>query len=217
MTLTIGLTGGIGSGKSAVSDWFAQQHIDVIDADVIAHTISTKGSPVLDELVAVFGEWVIDADGNYHRPAMREHLLAHPDDINKLNTITHPHIQHAIRTALANSNSAYRILSVPLLVEGMGRTPNLAQLCQRILVVDVPLDIQRQRAIKRDIHKLSHTDQLAYVNAIIAKQATRAQRLAVADDIVDNSQSLAELYSQLQRLHQLYLQHASQISHTPCP
>lgn len=209
MTLTIGLTGGIGSGKSAVSDWFERQGIDVIDADVIAHAITAKGSPVLDELAAAFGGWVIDDDGNYHRPAMREHLVAHPDDINELNAITHPHIQRAIHAALDSSNSAYRILSVPLLVEGMNRTPNLAKLCHRILVVDVPIEIQRQRAINRDANKLSHTDKLAYIDAIIAKQASREQRLAAADDIVDNSGSLDDLYAQLERLHGVYLSKAT--------
>lgn len=204
--LIIGLTGGIGSGKSAVSDWFAMQGGDVVDADVIAHAITAKGSPVLDELKDVFGDWVIDSGGNYNRAAMREHILKHPAAITTLNTITHPHIQAQIKDALAKSTSAYCILSVPLLVEGMAKSPNLAELCDRILVVDVPESIQIDRATKRDQIKLSHhQDPIAYVKTIIAKQATRQQRLAVADDVVDNGGTLDELYVQLERLHERYL------------
>lgn len=204
--LIIGLTGGIGSGKSAVSDWFAMQGGDVVDADVIAHAITAKGSPVLDELKDVFGDWVIDSGGNYNRAAMREHILKHPAAITTLNAITHPHIQAQIKDALAKSTSAYCILSVPLLVEGMAKSPNLAELCDRILVVDVPESIQIGRATKRDQIKLSHhQDPIAYVKTIIAKQATRQQRLAVADDVVDNGGTLDELYVQLERLHEGYL------------
>lgn len=204
--LIIGLTGGIGSGKSAVSDWFAMQGRDVVDADVIAHAITAKGSPVLDELKDVFGDWVIDGGGNYNRAAMREHILKHPAAITTLNAITHPHIQAQIKDALAKSTSAYCILSAPLLVEGMAKSPNLAELCDRILVVDVPESIQIDRATKRDQIKLSHhQDPVAYVKTIIAKQATRQQRLAVADDVVDNGGTLDELYVQLERLHERYL------------
>lgn len=204
--LIIGLTGGIGSGKSAVSDWFAMQGRDVVDADVIAHAITAKGSPVLDELKDVFGDWVIDSGGNYNRAAMREHILKHPAAITTLNAITHPHIQAQIKDALAKSTSAYCILSAPLLVEGMAKSPNLAELCDRILVVDVPESIQIDRATKRDQIKLSHhQDPVAYVKTIIAKQATRQQRLAVADDVVDNGGTLDELYVQLERLHERYL------------
>ncbi|ANB92193.1 hypothetical protein MOVS_09695 [Moraxella ovis] len=204
--LIIGLTGGIGSGKSAVSDWFAMRGIDVVDADVIAHAITAKGSPVLDELKEAFGDWVIDSDGNYNRAAMREHILKHPAAITTLNAITHPHIQAQIKDALTKSTSTYCILSVPLLVEGMAKSPNLAELCDRILVVDVPESTQIDRATKRDQIKLSHhQDPIAYVKTIIAKQATRQQRLAVADDVVDNGGTLDELYVQLERLHEGYL------------
>lgn len=204
--LIIGLTGGIGSGKSAVSDWFAMQGIDVVDADVIAHAITAKGSPVLDELKAAFGNWVIDSDGNYNRGAMREHILKHPAAITTLNAITHPHIQARIKDALEKSTAAYCVLSVPLLVEGMAKSPNLAELCDRILVVDVPESIQIHRATKRDQIKLSHhQDPTAYVKTIIAKQVTRQQRLAAADDVVDNAGTLDELYAQLERLHESYL------------
>lgn len=206
MTLTIGLTGGIGSGKSAASEWFCQQGIDIIDADVIAHAITDKGSPVLDELSSAFGDWVINADGTYNRPAMRTHILDNPSAIHRLNAITHPYIQTQIKTALACSTSIYRILAVPLLVEGMTKSPNLAELCDRILVVDVPESLQIERASQRDAHKLSHQDAQEYIKTIIAKQAHRTQRLAVADDVVDNSQSLAHLHTQLQALHAFYLQ-----------
>lgn len=207
--LTIGLTGGIGSGKSAVSDWFANQGIDVIDADVIAHTLITKGSAVACELVAVFGDWVIDDDGNYNRRAMREHILHHPSAINTLNAITHPHIQKRIIAALCDSDSVYRILSVPLLIEGMGKPYSLAKLCHRILVVDAPMSVQIKRTLKRDHAKLSACqDPTAYIKTIINKQATRQKRLAAAHDVVDNSGTLDSLYAQLKVLHQKYLSYA---------
>lgn len=208
--LTIGLTGGIGSGKSAVSDWFAKQGIDVIDADIIAHAITAKGSPALDQLAQAFGDWVIIKDGEhageYNRAAMRAYILANPDAINTLNAITHPHIQARIVDELERSTSSYRILSVPLLTEGMKKSPNLAQLCDRILVVDVPEHIQLERALARDSNKLAHHDNpTAYIQAIIAKQATRQDRLSVSDDVVDNSGTLDQLHTQLEDLHQYYL------------
>lgn len=212
-TLTIGLTGGIGSGKSAVSDWFARQGIDVIDADVIAHAITAKGSAVLDELVQSFGEWVViqggEQVGEYNRSAMRKHILNNPDAIHTLNAITHPHIQARIKNELSSSMSAYRILSVPLLVEGMDKPTSLATLCDRILVVDVPEKLQIQRALVRDAAKLStQDDPAAYIHAIIQKQASRQARLAIADDVVDNGGTLDELYAQLDVLHRRYLEMA---------
>lgn len=215
MTLTVGLTGGIGSGKSVVSDWFAKQGIDVIDADVIAHAITTKGSVVLDELVHAFGDWVI-SDGNYNRPAMRQHILHNPSAIDTLNAITHPHIQAQIKDALHQSTSPYRILSVPLLVEGMSRSPNLAQLCDRILVVDLSQEKQIQRTLARDAAKsASKEDAASYVKTIIKKQASRQARLAVCDDVVNNGGTLDELYPQLQQLHQTYLDIADQVGFNP--
>lgn len=212
-TLTIGLTGGIGSGKSAVSDWFARQGIDVIDADVIAHAITAKGSAVLDELVRSFGEWVViqggEQVGEYNRSAMRKHILDNPDAIHTLNAITHPHIQARIKNELSSSTSAYRILSVPLLVEGMDKPTSLATLCDRILVVDVPEKLQIQRALARDAAKLStQDDPAAYIHAIIQKQASRQARLAIADDVVDNGGTLDGLYAQLDVLHRRYLEMA---------
>lgn len=203
--LTIGLTGGIGSGKSAVSDWFVSQGIDVIDADVIAHAITAKNSPVLDELVHAFGEWIV-IDGKYNRAAMRDYILKDRNAINTLNNIIHPHIQTHIKDELACSTSLYHILSVPLLVEGMNKSPSLAKLCDRILLVDVPESVQIQRALGRDATKLAtHSDPTAYIKTIIAKQATRNERLVVSDDVVDNSGTLDELYEQLQKLHEFYL------------
>lgn len=204
--LVVGLTGGIGSGKSAVSDWFANQGIDVVDADVIAHAILVKGSVALDELCHAFGAWVIDTNGNYNRVAMRQHILAKPNAIATLNAVTHPHIRADIIDKLTKSTTDYCILSVPLLIEGMKKSPNLAELCDRILMVDVPKSLQIKRASLRDVAKLSaHANPTAYIQAIIAKQATRQERLAVADDVVDNGGTLDELYAQLAKLHEYYL------------
>lgn len=201
-TPIIGLTGGIGSGKSMVSDWFGSQGIDVIDADIIAHQITTKDSPTLMALKDAFGDWVVDADGHYHRANMRQHLLDNPTDITRLNAITHPAINDAINDALAKSTSAYRILSVPLLVENRHSPKSLYQLCDRVLVVDVPVALQKQRATQRDAHK--HANIHEYIDTIIAKQATRQERLSVACDVVDNSGDVAHLIGQLPALHRYY-------------
>ncbi|OOR92355.1 dephospho-CoA kinase [Moraxella caviae] len=197
--LTIGVTGGIGSGKTAVTDWFASQGIDVIDADVISRTIIKKGSALLASIRAEFGDWVLTAQGEYDRAAMRAHIVANPHAIARLNALTHPAIRDEIMAQLAASTSVYRILSVPLLVEGMAKSPNLAELCDRILVVNVSRQTQIERASRRDGQSVQA------ICAIIDKQATPQERLAVADDVVDNEGSLAQLYAALQPLHERYL------------
>lgn len=199
----VGLTGGIGSGKTAVSDYFATQGMDVIDADVIAHHLTAKGSPLLDTLRHSFGDWVVDNDGNYDRAAMRAYIFGRDDELARLNAIIHPAIRRAIIDELARATSPYAILSVPLLLEGRHSTPNLLELCDHLLIVDVPVVVQLERASRRD------DNAIAQIQAIIDKQISRDERLKLATklgaDIVDNSQDLPTLYAQLAPLHQRYL------------
>ncbi|UNU72585.1 dephospho-CoA kinase [Moraxella nasovis] len=199
-TFTLGVTGGIGSGKTAVTDWFNQQGIDVIDADVVARTITAKGSPVLDKLCCAFGDWVLTDTGEYNRTAMREYVFSHADAIVKLNAITHPAIRQKIIEQLNNTTSAYRILAVPLLIESMHKPDSLAKLCQRILVVKASEHNQIKRASKRDGQTIDN------IKSIISRQATPQERLRAADDIVNNDGTLNHLYDQLSVLHHKYLQ-----------
>ncbi len=212
MPLIIGLTGGIGSGKTAVSDYFAAQGIPILDADVIAHTLTAKHSPLLMTLKATFGEWVIDDDGNYNRSAMRAYVFNHPAQLNKLNAIIHPAIYHTILNDHAKATSAYVILSVPLLFEGRHKIPNLLDLCQHILVVDVPIETQLLRASARD-----KTTSEQILN-IINKQISRDERLELAyqlgADVIENTGSLKTLHAQLAKLHQKYLTMAENHSKT---
>lgn len=195
----IGLTGGIGSGKTAVSDHFATLGIDIVDADVISHAITAKGSPVLVKLAEVFGSDILK-NGELDRAKLRAIVFADPAKLAKLNAITHPAIRERIKDELHNTKSPYAILSVPLLLEGIkGDDKGLTAFCDRILVVDVPVDVQIQRAGRRD--EQSQQEILAIIN----RQISRENRLALADDVVDNSGDLEHLYKQINQLHKKYL------------
>jgi len=195
--LIIGLTGGIGSGKTAASDWFAMQGITVVDADVVAREVVAVGQPALIEIQQTFGEWALLSDGTLNRAALRQHVFDHPEDRKKLEQITHARIYASMSTQLRAATSPYVILVSPLLLES-GKA-GMASLCQRILVVDVPETIQRERAGARDGQTPESIDR------IIAVQIARQDRLALADDIVVNDGELLHLYAQLQIIHQSYL------------
>lgn len=197
--MIVGLTGGIGSGKTAVSDWFAGQNIDVVDADLIAHQLTQKDSPLLTTLQHNFGDWVLYKNGHYNRQAMRQFIFSNPDKLAQLNAITHPAIQQKILYHLKQSHSAYTLLVAPLLFENRKQSP-LFGLCQRFLVVDSPVELQRQRASRRD---------KSDVDAIIKRQISRTERLALAHtlnaDIIVNDSTLDKLHQRLVPLHQKYL------------
>lgn len=195
----VGLTGGIGCGKTAVSDYFLRHHIEVVDADVVAHTLSQQHSPLLDAIAQTFGDWVLDKQGNYNRPAMRDFVFANPQALAKLNAITHPIIVQTCLEQLEQTTSPYAILSAPLLIENKNNTPNLFDQCQTILVVDIPVTLQLERASLRD-----NTDKTR-IQQIITQQIDRTTRLSYADHVVDNSQDLPHLYTQLATLHAHYL------------
>lgn len=195
----IGLTGGIGSGKTAVSDWFATQGIDIVDADVISRAITAKGSPILTELQNAFGADIVFA-GELDRVALRGRIFNDPSAVVRLNAITHPAIREQIVAGLSNAHSPYVILSAPLLLESVkGDDRGLLAYCDRVLVVDVPVEIQIERASRRDGQSREQ------ILDIINRQIDRATRLTYADDVVDNSGDLPTLYLQLEKLHQTYL------------
>ena len=204
-TLVVGLTGGIGSGKSAASAWFAEQGIDIIDADVIAHEIVAKGSTTLHKIQKKFGDWVLNGDGSMDRVAVRTHVFSHPEALIELEAITHPAIREAAKTQLATSTSPYVILSAPLLIEAA--EAGLANLCQRILVMDATEETQIARASQRDEQSIQK------IKAIMVNQLSREERNRHADDVVLNESDLAALYVQLAPLHQEYLKLAQQLKY----
>ena len=193
----IGLTGGIGSGKTVASDWFAAQGITVVDADVVARQAVAVGQPALIEIKHTFGDWALLTDGSLNRSALRQHVFDHPEDRKKLEQITHSRIHTAMSKQLQAATSPYVILVSPLLLES-GKA-GLASLCQRILVIDVTEAVQRSRAGARDGQTPESIDR------IIAVQIARHNRLALADDIVVNDGELTHLYPQLQAKHEQYL------------
>lgn len=195
MSLIIGLTGGIGSGKTAASDWFAQQGITVIDADVVAREIVEPGKPALTEIQQTFGNWVIQQDGTLDRAALRQYIFNHPEARATLEGITHPRIRQQIISQLNNATSSYRMLVSPLLIESRQH-----ELVDRVLLVDVPEHLQLSRASLRD----SQTAEA--IAKIMQVQMPRLQRQTHANDIVVNDGDLVHLYSQLMPLHQKYLQ-----------
>jgi dephospho-CoA kinase len=202
-TLVVGLTGGIGSGKSAASAWFAEQGIDIIDADVIAHEIVTKGSATLRKIQKRFGDWVLNGDGSMDRAAVRTHVFTNPEALIELEAITHPAIRETAKAKLDSTTSPYVILSAPLLIEGA--EAGLANLCQRILVMDATEDTQLTRASQRDDQSIQK------IKAIMTNQLSREERNRHADDVILNESDLASLYLQLEPLHQEYLKLAQQL------
>ena len=198
----LGLTGGIGSGKSKVSEWFTEQGVTVVDADVLARQVVAAGSKTLYQIVAKFGDWVLTAEDELDRRAMREYIFARPQALMDLEQITHPAIRHAAKQQVAAATSPYVVLVAPLLLEAS--EAGLANLCQRVLVIDSREDLQVVRASTRD------GQTVASIERIMANQLSREARLAQADDVVTNNASLAELYAQLEPLHQRYLAMAAQ-------
>ncbi len=196
--LIVGLTGGIGSGKSAAGRWFADQGITVVDADQVARQVVQPGQPALDDIVHVFGREALHADGTLNRTALRTRVFADAAARLQLEAITHPRIRTAMVAQLHAAASAYALLESPLLLQTDQRA-----LVQRVLLIDVDESLQRARASARDQQPLEAIDR------IMAAQMPRAQRRDLADDVVDNSGTLADLHRQLLPLHQLYLQEAS--------
>lgn len=193
--LVVGLTGGIASGKTTVANWFAAFGVPVIDADVLAHELVLSGRPAFREVVAIFGEQMINDKGELDRAKMRALVFSHPEQRKQLETILHPRIRDEMRRRIRALAAPYCVLSVPLLLES-----GQQDLVDRILVIDVPPQLQTARVQQRD-----GTDRKT-IDGILNAQANPAARRAAADDIIDNSGDLAELRAQVMMLHIRYLE-----------
>lgn len=191
----VGLTGGIGSGKSAAADRFVACGASLVDTDVIAHELTAPGGAALPQIRARFGDEAIAADGSMDRALVRARVFADPQARRELEAILHPLIRTHGTERCRQAAGPYVILAVPLLIEAGGYRGR----CQRICVVDCPEEIQMARVKAR-----SGLDE-AQIRAIIAAQASRAERLAAADDVIDNSGSLEHLNAQVDALHLRYL------------
>lgn len=195
MPFIVGLTGGIGSGKSAVAALFAELGAEVIDTDAIAHELTAPGGAAIAAIRAAFGDDVIAGDGALDRAAMRRRVFADGQARQRLEGILHPMIGAESARRCAASSAAYVVLAVPLLIE----TGSYRGRVQRLLVVDCREETQVARVMKRS--GLSADE----VRAIMASQATRADRLAAADDVIDNDGEFARLRPQVEHLHGQYL------------
>ena len=196
MKFVVGLTGGIGSGKSVVAELFARRGIVVVDTDVIAHELTARGGGAIEAIQDSFGFEFITPEGALDRQRMRDLVFRDPPSKSRLEGILHPRIRAQSDACVASADSAYVILVVPLLVEtGVDRSRY-----QRVLVVDCSEDTQIERVTKRN--NLSAFD----VRRIMATQATRAARLAAADDVLENDLGLDDLEPKVDGLHLRYLE-----------
>jgi len=192
---TVCLTGGIGSGKSSAARLFEARGVAVIDADALAHELTASGGAAIPAIRAAFGGEIIDERGALDRERMRQQVFRDPAARKRLEAILHPMIRDESERRRAAATSAYVILMIPLLVESgdpRGR-------CDRVLVVDCPEPEQIRRVMLRS--NLARTE----VEAIMATQASRAARLAVADDVIDNGGDPDRLGAQVEALHARYL------------
>lgn len=195
--MIIGITGGIGSGKSAVTARFESLGINVVDADLAARVVVEPGRPALDAIAEHFGPGVLQADGTLDRAALRARVFADDDERGWLERLTHPLIGQELQARLAASTSPYTILSSPLLLETRQR-----DLVDLVVVVDVPEAVQLQRTMARDDND---ADQ---VRRIMAAQLSREARLEGADIVIDNAGALADLDAVVAELHKEFLQRA---------
>jgi dephospho-CoA kinase len=191
--MQVGLTGGIASGKSTVSALFAALGVPVIDTDQIAREVVAPGTPLLGRVIAHFGEGLLTARGELNRRALRERVFAAPAERASLEALMHPAIMAELQRRTAVAGGAYQILAIPLLVEH-----NLRASVDRVLLVDCAEALQLQRVQVRDGVPLAEARQ------ILAAQASRAARLAMADDVIVNDGDLEPLRDRVEALHALY-------------
>ena len=194
--LRIGLTGGIASGKSTVTQRFAELGVPVIDADVASRTVVEPGTPGLAQVVARFGAGVLHADGQLDRRALRDLIFKEASLRQALDAILHPLIRAEMEREAAQAKAPYVVMAIPLLVEG----GNAGKRVDRVLVVDADETLQIQRLQARDGGSQEQA------RAILSSQASRAARLGQADDVILNSGTVAELRQAVDRLHEKYLQ-----------
>jgi len=194
-TLVVGLTGGIGSGKTTVANGFSAHGVTVIDADQLARELVRPGQPALDEIIALFGQDCITPDQQLKRDYVRQRIYSDPGLKRQLEAILHPKIRHRIKTLLADIQEPYCIVVIPLLLE-----TQQTDLVDRILVVDAPEKEQLARVAARD----SLSDNT--IMDIMQTQADRSTRVAAADDIIVNDRDLAALAERILELHSYYME-----------
>lgn len=190
----LGVTGGIGSGKTAATNAFQELGIKVVDADLAARVVVEKGRPALAEIEKRFGSDILLGDGNLDRAALRKIVFEQPEERKWLESLTHPLIRNEIINGLQSATSPYAILSSPLLIES-----GQYQLVKRVLVIDVPEETQIARTCERDSNPEEQ------VKSIIAAQISRQDRLEKADDVILNDQDLTYLQNEVAKLHEVYL------------
>jgi dephospho-CoA kinase len=194
VSICIGLTGGIAAGKTTVADRFARRGVPIIDADIVARELVAPGQPALAQIVAAFGPAVLAADGGLDRRAMRARIFADAAARGRLEAILHPRVRAQLRGRALASHAPYVLLAIPLLAE----SAHAYDWLDRVLVVDVPRAVQLERLMQRDGMTADYAEQA------LAAQATRAQRLALADDVIDNSAAPATLDEAIEKLHAIY-------------
>lgn len=199
MSYIIGLTGGIGSGKSTIASMFSQHNVPIVDADIVARDVVEKGSPLLQQIVEYFGEQVLTSQGELDRSMLRQIVFHDPAQTEWLNQLLHPAIRERMLQQLHSYTAPYVLWVVPLLIEN-----HLTDYCQRILVVDVSEPTQLQRAMLRD------SSDIESIKKIMQAQVSRQVRLTYADDVIDNDRTLQQaeddLRFQVANLHRMYLE-----------
>jgi dephospho-CoA kinase len=195
-TYCVAVTGGVASGKSEVTRRFERLGIAVADADIAARSAVAVGTPGLAEVVAAFGQVVLGPDGGLDRAAMRERVFADPAARRMLEQIVHPRVRALLQTQCGYASGPYAVVAIPLLTEGGGRASY--PWIDRIVVVDAPLEAQRARVMQRDGSSVALADHM------IAAQATRAARLAIADDVIVNTGMLEALDQHVVALDRRY-------------
>ncbi len=195
MALVIGLTGGIASGKTTVANMFRDQFgIEIVDADVIARRVVEKGSIGLEAIHKHFGDEILTAEGELNRAELRKRIFANEEEKTWVNQLLHPMIRQQMEQDLQQVTSPYALLVVPLLTEN-----NLQHMADRVLVVDVDEETQIERTMSRDKVPMEQA------KSILAAQASREQRLAIADDVIKNDAKNQKLLPQITELHKKYL------------
>ncbi|OOF71046.1 dephospho-CoA kinase [Rodentibacter caecimuris] len=201
MSYIVGVTGGIGSGKSTITGLFSELKVPIVDADIVARQIVKKGSPLLTQIVTHFGNTILTEQGELNRASLRQRIFENQTERTWLNNLLHPVIRTEMNKQLEAQTAPYTLFVVPLLIEN-----KLTTLCQRILIIDVKPETQLIRASNRDHNNTVQIQQ------IINAQISREIRLKYADDIIDNNPKLPEnlprLRQQVLELHQFYLKQA---------
>jgi dephospho-CoA kinase len=198
----VALTGGIASGKTAASNLFAELGANIIDTDIISRQLVQPGQIALSQISDAFGQQVIEASGQLGRNKLRQLIFTNPQARKQLEAILHPLIRQQAWLAAEQSQAGYNLFVVPLLYENQQHYP-----CDRVLVIDIPIELQSARLANRD--KLSDEN----IKRILASQSTREDRLSIADDVIENTGSMIDLYHQVKKRHQQYLQLALEYPH----